>query len=100
MPVEVKLPDLIRLGLVDAFEAEHEEPKQIAKLLIKMKMIGHFNFKNNIFTLGRRSSGDCQFLEATTRICTVYQNRPNTCRLHTQVGPKPGFCPYGRSVSA
>ena len=38
MPVEVKLPDLIRLGLVDAFEAEHEEPKQIAKRLIKMKI--------------------------------------------------------------
>jgi len=33
MPVEVKLPDLVRLGLVDPFEAEHEEPKQIAKRL-------------------------------------------------------------------
>ena len=98
MPVEVKLPDLIRLGLLDPFEAEHEEPKQIAKRLIKMKLIAHFNFKNNIFTLGRRSSGDCQFLEAKTRRCTVYENRPSTCRLHPQVGPKPGFCPYGRSV--
>jgi hypothetical protein len=25
MPLEVRLPDLVRLGLVDAFEAEHEE---------------------------------------------------------------------------
>ena len=33
MPVEVKLPDLVRLGLVDPFEAEHEEPKQIGKHL-------------------------------------------------------------------
>ena len=99
MPVEVKLPDLIRLGLVDSFEAEHEEPKQIAKRLIKMRLIELFNFKNSIFTLARRSSGDCQFLDATTRRCTVYENRPNTCRLHPQVGPKPGFCPYGRHVA-
>ena len=98
MPVEVKLTDLIRLGLVDPFEAEHEEPKQIAKRLIKMRLIELFNFKNSIFTLARRSSGDCQFLDATTRRCTVYENRPNTCRLHPQVGPKPGFCPYSRHV--
>ena len=26
MPLEVQLSDLVRLGLVDAFEAEHEEP--------------------------------------------------------------------------
>jgi hypothetical protein len=67
--------------------------------LIKMKLIEHFNFKNNIFTLARRSSGDCQYLEARTRTCTVYEKRPSTCRLHPQVGPKPGFCPYGRSIS-
>ena len=53
MPVEVKLPDLVRLELVDPFEAEHEEPKQIAKRLQKMGVIEHFNFKNSIFTLSR-----------------------------------------------
>jgi Fe-S-cluster containining protein len=95
MPVEVKLPDLVRLQLVDAFEAEHEEPKQIAKRLSKAGLIEHFNFKNSIFTLARRASGDCQFLDARTRRCTVYALRPNTCRLHPQVGPRPGHCPYG-----
>ncbi len=60
MPVEVKLPDLVRLGLVDDFEAEQEPAKQIAKRL--------------------------------------YAQRPNTCRLHTQVGPRPGHCPYGAAV--
>jgi Fe-S-cluster containining protein len=95
MPVEVKMADLIRLNLVDPFEAEHEEPKQIAKRLSKQGLIDHFNFKNSIFTLARRSSGDCQFLDAKDRHCTVYANRPNTCRTHPQVGPKPGFCPYG-----
>ena len=53
------------------------------------------NFKNSIFTLARRSSGDCQFLDAKERHCTVYENRPNTCRTHPQIGPKPGYCPYG-----
>ena len=95
MPVEVKLPDLVRLELVDPFEAEHEEPKQIAKRLQKMGVIEHFNFKNSIFTLARRANGDCQNLDAKTRRCTVYEKRPNTCRLHPQVGPKPGYCPYG-----
>jgi Fe-S-cluster containining protein len=99
MPVEVKLPDLIRLQLVDAFEAEHEEPKQIAKRLSKAGLIDHFNFKNSIFTLARRASGDCQFLDAKTRRCTVYELRPNTCRLHPQVSPKPGHCPYAARVS-
>jgi Fe-S-cluster containining protein len=95
MPVEVKLPDLIRLELVDPFDAEHEEPKQIAKRLQKMGAIEHFNFKNSIFTLARRANGDCHNLDAKTRRCTVYEKRPSTCRLHPQVGPKPGYCPYG-----
>jgi Fe-S-cluster containining protein len=95
MPVEVKLPDLVRLELVDPFEAEHEEPKQIAKRLQKMGVIEHFNFKNSIFTLSRRANGDCQNLDVKTRRCTVYEKRPNTCRLHPQVGPRPGYCPYG-----
>jgi uncharacterized protein len=95
MPVEVKLPDLVRLGLVDPFEAEHEEPKHIAKRLQKMGAIEHFNFKHSIFTLTRRANGDCHNLDAKTRRCTVYEKRPNTCRLHPQVGPRPGYCPYG-----
>jgi Fe-S-cluster containining protein len=95
MPVEVRLADLVRLELVDPFEAEHEAPKQIAKRLQKAGLIEHFNFKHNIFTLSRRANGDCTNLDAQTRRCTVYEKRPTTCRLHPQVGPKPGYCPYG-----
>ncbi len=95
MPVEVKLPDLVRLELVDPFESEHEEPKVIAKRLLKAGLIEHFNFKNSIFTLARRANGDCANLDVKTRRCTVYDKRPNTCRLHPQVGPRPGYCPYG-----
>lgn len=94
MPVEVKLPDLVRLGLVDPFEVEHTEPKQIAKRLAKAGQIDHFNFRNSIFTLARRANGDCGFLHPQTRRCTVYEQRPNTCRLHPQVGPRPGYCPH------
>ena len=94
MPVEVKLPDLVRLTLVDPFEAEHEAPKQIAKRLTKAGLLEHFNFKHEIFTLARRASGDCLFLDATTRRCTVYDQRPNTCRKHPQVGPRPNHGPY------
>lgn len=95
MPVEVKLPDLVRLGWVDPFEAEHEAPKNIAKRLMKAGQVGHFNFKNGIYTLARRVNGDCLMLDAHTRRCTAYEQRPNTCRLHPQVGPRPGYCPYG-----
>jgi Fe-S-cluster containining protein len=100
MPVEVKLADLVRLELVDPFDAEHEDPKQIAKRLSKAGLIEHFNFKNSIFSLARRASGDCQFLDAKTRRCTVYDKRPNTCRLHPQVGPRPNHCPYGNKAQS
>lgn len=94
MPVEVRLPDLVRLQLVDDFEAAHEAPKQIARRLEKAGLIEHFNFKHSIFTLARRACGDCGFLEASSRRCTVYEQRPDTCRKHPQVGPRPGHCPY------
>ena len=97
MPLEVRLPDLVRLGLVDAFEAEHEEAGRIARRLQKARLIDHFNHKNTLFTLARRANGDCQFLDAATRLCTVYEQRPETCRLHPQKkSPKPGYCAYGR----
>jgi uncharacterized protein len=95
MPLEVQLSDLVRLGVVDPFEAEHEEPRRIAKRLQKAGLIDHFNHKNTLFTLARRAGGDCHFLDAQTRRCTVYEQRPETCRLHPQKGPKPGYCAYG-----
>ena len=94
MPVEARLSDLVRLGLVDAFEAEHEPPKQIARRLTKAGVIEHFSFRDVVFTMARRSSGDCHLLDALTRRCTVYDLRPETSRRHPQVGPRPGFCPY------
>lgn len=94
MPVEVKLPDLVRLGVVDPFEAEHDDLKQIAKRLLKRGVIEHFYFKQGLFTLTRRANGDCIYLHADTRRCTVYDKRPTTCRKHPQVGPRPHHCAY------
>ena len=95
MPVEVKLADLVRLTLVDPFEAEHEEPRQIAKRLTKAGIVERYNTKAEVFTLKRRADGDCQYLDARTRRCTVYDLRPATCRKHPQIGPRPNYCPYG-----
>ncbi|CAB5656761.1 YkgJ family cysteine cluster protein [Comamonas aquatica] len=95
MPLEVQLPDLVRLGLVDAFEVDNVDHKLIAKRLLKARLIDHYSPKHNIFTMARRASGDCNFLDASTRRCTVYERRPETCRLHPKKGPKPGWCAYG-----
>lgn len=101
MPLEVQLSDLVRLGLVEAFEADNVESRLIARRLAKARLIDHFNAKNQLFTLARRASGDCQFLDADTRRCTVYERRPETCRLHPQQkSPRPGWCAYGARMPA
>jgi hypothetical protein len=99
MPVEVRLPDLVRLQLVDAFEAEHEAPKQIARRLAKAGVVEHFNFKRSIFTLARRASGDCLYLDASTRRCTV-RTAPRHLPQAPQVGPRPGYCAYAPAGAA
>ncbi len=93
MPVEAKLSDLVRMGVVDAFEAE-DPAKQIAKRLKKEGIIEHFNGKREVFTLARKANLDCMYLHPTTRRCTIYSVRPDICRNHPQIGPKPNFCPY------
>jgi hypothetical protein len=99
LPVEARLADLVRLQLVDAFEAEHEEPVRIARRLQKSGAIERYHARNGVFTLARRASGDCIHLDAVTRRCTVYANRPTTCRNHPQVGPRPGYCPHGPAAA-
>lgn len=99
MPVEVRLADLVRMGIVDEFEAG-EPAKQIAKRLMKAGIVEHFNFKNSIFTLARRANHDCIYLDAQTRRCTIYDKRPATCRNHPQIGPRPGYCAFRSKPAA
>ena len=93
LPVEVRLSDLIRIGVVDAFEKD-EPAKNIAKRLQKDGIVERFNQKTGIFTLTRLSNNDCLYLDRKTRLCTIYDLRPDTCRNHPRVGPRPGYCAY------
>lgn len=93
LPVEVRADDIKRLGLCDSFQLD-DNPKKAAKLLKKDGIIDHYHHRSGIFTLARRSDGSCQFLQQDTHLCSVYENRPDTCRNHPKIGPKPGFCAF------
>ena len=93
MPVEATVEDLIRMGVVDAFAAE-EPLKRLANQLKKAGVIEHYNPSRAVFTLARRANLDCIYLDEQRRRCTIYEMRPEICRKHPQVGPKPGYCPY------
>ena len=97
LPVEVRLNDLIRLGLVDEFERA-EPLRLIARRLQKSGEVERFNHGTEVFTLSRMANNDCLYLDPVSRRCTVYAQRPDTCRNHPQVGPRPGFCPYRPAV--
>lgn len=93
LPVEVKPSDLVRMELMDEFELD-EDLKHIARRLMKKHLVEHFHSKTETFILARMASGDCIFLDSTTRRCTVYSQRPETCRNHPQIGPKSGYCAF------
>ncbi|GAB3381264.1 hypothetical protein GCM10027514_20910 [Azotobacter armeniacus] len=62
------LADLIRMGLADAFDQD-EPAKQIARRLMKAGIVEYVNnYKREIFTLARRSNGDCLYLKSRTRL--------------------------------
>ncbi len=95
LAVEVRAADLVRMELMDEFELQ-ENPKKIAKRLKKEGIIEHFYQKHELFTLTRMANGDCIYLDSRTRRCTIYQQRPDTCRNHPQIGPRSGFCAFIR----
>jgi len=93
MPVEVKLPDLVRMGVITRFEAA-EPIKKILKKLKKEGIVERLYFKERIFTLVRLASNDCIYLDPDSRKCKIYEKRPDTCRNHPDIGSRPGFCAY------
>ncbi|WP_394205732.1 YkgJ family cysteine cluster protein [Shewanella waksmanii] len=93
LPVEVTVSDLVRMELVDEFEAQ-ENGKVIAKRLQKARIVSHYSHKSDTYTLARMSNDDCLYLDSKTRRCTIYAKRPETCRNHPKIGPKPNYCPY------
>jgi len=93
LEVEVSVPDLVRMGLIDAFDTE-TPAKLVARRLQKEGVVEHFSHKREIFSLARRANADCIYLHPQTRRCTIYEKRPDTCRNHPRIGPRPGYCAY------
>jgi len=92
MPVEVHLQDLIRLGVVSEDEAQGSI-KKLAKRLAKEGLISSYRQGTELFMLTQKHGRDCYFLDSRTRLCTVYEKRPDVCRKFPSIGPRPGWCP-------
>lgn len=93
LPVEVTAQDLVRMALIDEFSLT-EDPKFIARRLMKGRLIEHFHSRTATFTLARRANGDCIYLDSRTRRCVIYAIRPETCRNHPRIGPRSGYCAF------
>jgi len=92
MPLEVQGFDLVRMGICSDFDVELGS-KHILKNFAKT--IKSYSKKTNKFTLIQMVNGDCQYLDLNRR-CSIYEIRPETCRNHPNIGPRPGFCAYER----
>ena len=93
LPVEARASDLVRLGLTTAEEVAWA-PEAVAAKLFRRKIIQSYDQHEQMFTIAQVSGRDCIFLDQTSRRCTVYDKRPDTCRNFPKVGPRSGHCPY------
>ena len=94
LPLEVSAYDLMRLGLLTEDEAA-ASLKKAAKRLMKEGYVRSFSAKTGVFILEQRHGRDCLFLGEKDRLCTVYEKRPEVCRMFPKIGPRPGYCPAG-----
>lgn len=92
MPVEVRTSDLIRMGILIDFHLELPLKEQIKEAL-KHPSVIRYTPSTEKFTLAQKPDGACFFLDKNKK-CTIYGDRPDTCRNHPQIGPRPGFCAY------
>lgn len=92
MPVEAKISDLIRMGILAEFHLEMSVKEQI-KDALKHPGITRYTASTEKFTLAQKPDASCFFLDSNKR-CTQYDVRPDTCRNHPKIGPRPGFCAY------
>lgn len=100
LPVDVHVSDLVRLGLITQ-EESLGSGRDIASKLMNMKVIQSFRASTMDFTLTQRDNQDCIFLDEVTRLCTVYENRPDVCRrFPAEVGPRIGWCPEKKKQKA
>lgn len=92
MLLEVTIEDLIRLGLCMEDESKLSH-KKLFKRLRKEKRVISYRAATGLFMMQSKANGDCQFLDSKTRLCTVYEKRPNVCRKFPIIGPRPSYCP-------
>jgi Fe-S-cluster containining protein len=93
MPVEIKASDLIRLEIATQDEVDNSV-KKLAKRLKKEGYISSYRDGTEFFMITQKPNDDCYFLDSKTRLCTVYEKRPDTCRqFPSQMGTRVGFCP-------
>jgi Fe-S-cluster containining protein len=98
MPVEIEFSDLVRLGLADPDE-EHRSKKKLVRRLEKAGYLRSFREGTGLFMLAQQDQTACVFLNLETRLCSVYDKRPDVCRKFPSIGPRPGFCPYKRKTA-
>jgi Fe-S-cluster containining protein len=92
LPVEVDAQDLVRMELINDFEVELGH-KYILKKMQKEKIVKRFDANSKKYVLEQMSSGACPYLDNNKR-CTIYEKRPETCRNHPIIGPRPGSCAF------
>ena len=92
MPVDATVPDLVRMGVLSEDEAQWSA-RNIARKLIQDRVIVSYRASKMIFTIAQKSNRECVFLGDKTKLCTIYERRPDVCRRFPQVGPRPGYCP-------
>jgi uncharacterized protein len=93
MPVEVKIEDLIQLGIVNQDAVTTSRNKLVTKLK-KDGIVQSYRESTQLFMITQKPNGDCYFLNSQTRLCTVYDKRPGVCRRFPEsMGNRLGFCP-------
>ena len=92
MPVELETSDLIRMNILTDFHLELSLKEQTRDAL-KHPSVARYTPSSMKYTLKQKPNGTCYYLDDNKR-CTIYEMRPNTCRNHPKVGPRPNFCAY------
>ncbi len=100
MPLEVRLEDLVTMGLVSKEDLAEETNKKkihrIVKHLQKEGIVKTYRSSTGLFLMNSQPNGDCQFLDGQ-RHCLIYSKRPQVCRQFPEsMGLKLGHCPYQR----
>ncbi len=98
MPLEIKLLDLLRMGLISVDEADLSSKRDLQKVvkhLQKQGIVKTYRESTGLFLLESKPNGDCLFLDSNIRSCKIYENRPQVCRSFPEtMGLRPRFCPY------